>query len=138
MTIEILISEVLISSMLMSASASAWNSVAATPECVFMPTPTTDSLAICSWMATSPPPIAASTGFRALTAFAVSVCGTVKVRFAAPGRAAFCTIMSTLTLESDSARNTFAAEPGLSGMLLTMTLAWSLSTATPRTTTFSM
>ena len=48
MTIEILISEVLISSMLMSTSASAWKSVAATPECVFMPTPTTESLAMCS------------------------------------------------------------------------------------------
>ena len=59
---EILISEVLISSMLMPASASAWKSVAATPLCVFMPTPTTESLAICSCTATSPPPISCNTG----------------------------------------------------------------------------
>jgi hypothetical protein len=41
-------------SMLIPASASAWKSVAATPLCVFMPTPTTDSFAICSWTATCP------------------------------------------------------------------------------------
>ena len=46
--------------------------------------------------------------------------------------------MSTITLASASPRKTFAAEPGLSGMLLMMTLAWSLSAAMPRTTTCSM
>ncbi len=46
--------------------------------------------------------------------------------------------MSTMMFASARQRKTFAAEPGWSRMLLTMTLAWSLSTATPRTTTCSM
>jgi hypothetical protein len=64
-----LISEVLIISMLMLAAAKAWKSVAATPLWVFMPTPTTESFAICSWIATCPPPMAASTGSKAFCAF---------------------------------------------------------------------
>jgi len=53
---------------------------------------------------------------------AVSVCGTVNVRFATPPRPTFWTIMSTMTLASASAPENFRGGAGLSAMLLTTTL----------------
>ena len=138
MITESLISLVEIMSMLMPWCASVSNILAATPGCERMPMPTTESFAMPSVDVTSRAPISFTMGWSVFAALAASWDATVKLMSVKPFSLTFCTITSMLMLASAIVLKTLAAMPGLSGTPAMVTLAWFLSTATPRMTTSSI
>ena len=117
--------------MLMPASASISNMVADTPGWVFMPAPTSDTLAMSESASTSPAPISGASDAGVPRGWwPRSTLGTVKEMSVVPCSDMFCTIMSTLTVRSARARNRRAAMPGRSGTPVTVTLASDVSWVT--------
>ena len=106
--------DVEIISMLIPAAASVSNIRAATPGLVCMPAPIRLTRAMPSSADTSSAP--SSPISPCATDRAPSSCsrGTVKLMSVTPSLDTFCTIMSTLTSVSASARNRRPATPGLS------------------------
>ncbi len=127
------ISEVEIISMLMPASASAWNSLAEMPGLVRIPAPTSESLPISSSKRSSSKPICPRKDCSRWTAFGPSEEGNVNEMSVSPVAAAetFCTIMSMLMPASATAVKMSAALPASSGTPTTVILASLRSWATP-------
>ena len=114
-TTEIFISLVEIMLMLMPCSPSVSNTFAATPECVRMPTPTTDTFAIFSSAMISPNFTSACSSSITFFAFAksgLSAVNEISVAGVAVPWLMFCTIMSMFTAALASVLNTRAAIPG--------------------------
>ena len=114
-THEVRIAEVEIISMLIPWLARVSNILAATPGFDFMPAPTRLTRAMSRSDDTPVAPISAASRSQTVVPLTRSLFGTVKEMSVTPWSDTFCTIMSTFTPASASARNTVAAMPGRSG-----------------------
>jgi hypothetical protein len=116
-TTEMRISEVLISSRLTPASASAPKNRADTPGCERIPAPTSDTLPMFWSKSTLAKPTVCFTRSSAASAVGPSLLGSVNEMSASLLAVVetFCTIMSMLISASASTRKICAASPGRSG-----------------------
>jgi AraC-like DNA-binding protein len=122
---EILISDVVMTLMLMPSRASASNIFAATPAWLRIPMPTTETLATSvsatrSWKLISPRPWPPSSPSRPGRP---GPTGQEKVMSVRPSSEMFCTIMSTFTPASASGPKIAAAMPGRSATEISVILA---------------
>ena len=125
------IDDVAIISMLMLPAARASNIRAATPGLLFIPAPTSDTLAISSSTVNPEPPTSCTTFSMTVRAWGTSALGSVNDRSVVPSRDTFWTIMSTLIASSAMARKMLAATPGRSGTSASVIFASDSSWATP-------
>jgi hypothetical protein len=132
------IAEVEIISMLIPSLARVSNIVAATPGFDFIPAPIRLTRAMSSSVDTSAAPISSVSDAATAIDASKSLRGTVKEMSVTPWSDVFCTIMSTLTSRSASARNRRAAMPGRSGTPETVTLASDVSCVIAETMACSM
>jgi hypothetical protein len=134
----ILISLVVIIWMLMPAWAKASNIVVATPVWVFMPRPTTETLATSGSWATPEAPTDRAAFSTARSVSARSPESTVKLTSVVPSVATFWTIMSTTICDPAIEWKSEWTTPGRSGTRKTVIRASSLARAAPVTVTPSL
>ena len=131
-THEMRMVDVEIISMLTFSAARVSNICAATPGFVRIPAPTNDTRPMAASKLLPPASMSTTTLSTISLVRANSSRGTVNEMSVWSSVETFCSIMSTLTLASASARNSLAAMPGRSGTRKMVTLASEVSWVTPR------
>jgi len=122
----------------MPSFARVENILAATPEWLFIPTPTMDTFAMCSSPKTLSAPILLATLRLISIAWRKSALGTVKVTSVRPSALVFWMIISTTMPTSPIGLKIWAAIPGRSGTLVMVMRASFLSQVTAATITLSI
>src|SRR5581483_406730 len=130
-TQEIRMELVEIISMFTPSRARISNMVAATPGWVFMPAPISDTRAMPLSSSNPVAPRSPTSPSMTFPAFFRSSFGSVNEMSVMPLLLTFCTIMSTFTVSSASARKTRAAMPTWSGTPVIVTFASEVSCVTP-------